>query len=258
MKSKVMSIVFSVCTAILLSCGCAMFEPDEEITPSDLTLEELQAKRRHAMDPQRHYATAKTTLQRQSVSTERFLDDPDESIVLVQFERPDKINMTTFVDNEPSHSVITNGDAGWIVTYDGRDSKTAELSPEQLAHIRLLSHISSPEGKLQEFFREIEVVRCRNDEGDFYKLICRNDGQDPVEVYIDANDYLTRRMRAVLNINNNTIKYDSRILRYALFDGVMVPVETTVRQNGVKQTSKVLLYRLDVPFKEQDFLPPAR
>ena len=51
-------------------------------------------------------------------------------------------------------------------------------------------------------------------------------------------------MRAVLNINNNTIKYDSRILRYALFDGVMVPVETTVRQfmGWLDKTNLVDLY----------------
>ncbi len=250
--------ISSVCVAAVLFCGCAMFEPAEEITPSDLTLEELQAKRRAAMDPQGRYATAKTTLQRQSVLTERFLDEPDEAIMLVQFERPDKLNMTTFVDNEPVSSIITNENAGWIVSYGKRDEKTLELSPEQLEHIRLLSHISSPAGKIEEFFDKIEIVRCKTKDGDFYKLSCIDKDREPVELYIDAKNYLPRRMRAALTINGNTIDYDSQILRYSLFDGVMVPAETIVKQNGIRQVSKVLLYRLDVPFKAQDFLPPAR
>ena len=257
MKPRFSMFPAAVCCAALLAAGCGMFAPDETITPSDLTLAELQAKRRQAMDPEGRYAAAHSTLQRQCISTHRFLDDPEESIVTVQFERPDKTNMTTFMDNAPVSSVIVNGSSGWLVTYGRKNDTTVELTPDQLNHIRLLSNLSSPDGNLQEFFEEIEVVRCSCEDGEFYKLICRDRDREPVMIYIDANDYLTRRMCAVLTLNGMEIRYDSRILRYSMFDGVMIPSETSVRQNNIKQTTKLLIFRLNAEFKSQDFLPPA-
>ena len=74
---------------------------------------------------------------------------------------------------------------------------------------------------------------------------------------MDKKSCLPRRIKAVFNINNNSIEYDSTMKRYSLYEGVMIPDESIVEQDGVVQESKVLYYKLDIKFPDDEFLPPV-
>ena len=137
------TLLFSALLALL--AGCATAEPEIE-SPADITVSELETKMRTAMDPDGRYAKAKTFIQRQIVSTERFLDDPEEQVVEVKFERPANFRLTTLDDNVPVSGLIVNGNNGWMVDYSGE--RIVELTPEQLDQLKILSGISNPDNSL--------------------------------------------------------------------------------------------------------------
>ena len=80
---------------------------------------------------------------------------------------------------------------------------------------------------------------------------------NPVEIYIDKNDFLIRRIKATFQLGSRSLRYDSTIQRYSLYEGVMIPTETTVVQNGLKQTTRVVYYKLDAVIPASDFRPPV-
>lgn len=137
------TLLFSALLALL--AGCATAEPEIE-SPADITVSELETKMRTAMDPDGRYAKAKTFIQRQIVSTERFLDDPEEQVVEVKFERPANFRLTTLDDNVPVSGLIVSGNNGWMVDYSGE--RIVELTPEQLDQLKILSGISNPDNSL--------------------------------------------------------------------------------------------------------------
>ena len=136
------TLLFSALLALL--AGCATAEPEIE-SPADITVSELETKMRTAMDPDGRYAKAKTFIQRQIVSTERFLDDPEEQVVEVKFERPANFRLTTLDDNVPVSGLIVSGNNGWMVDYSGE--RIVELTPEQLDQLKILSGISNPDNR---------------------------------------------------------------------------------------------------------------
>ena len=211
---------------------------------------------RTAMDPDGRYAKAKTFIQRQIVSTERFLDDPEEQVVEVKFERPANFRLTTLDDNVPVSGLIVSGNNGWMVDYSGE--RIVELTPEQLDQLKILSGISNPDNSLTRALRDIRICLCRIGEQEFYKITGQSRNPDnPVAIYIDKKDFLIRRIKAVFQIGSQSIRYDSTIRRYSLYEGVMIPAETTVIQNGQEQTTRVIYYKLDAIIPASDFRPPV-
>lgn len=254
MRSMLLTtLAFSAALAFL--AGCATAEPEME-SPADITAAELETKMRHAMDPDGRYAKAKTFIQRQIVLTERFLDDPEEQVAEVKFERPDNFRLTTLEDNVPVTGLIVNGKNGWVVDYSGK--KITELTPEQLDQLKVLSGTSNPDNSLTRTLRDIRLTLCRVGEQEYYKVTgLSQNGGNPVEIYIDKNDFLIRRIKAVFQIGARSLRYDSTIQRYSLYEGVMIPAETTVVQNGLKQTTRVVYYKLDAVIPASDFRPPV-
>ncbi len=254
MKSTLLSaLLFSAMLAFLT--GCATTEPEIE-SSADITITELEKKMRRAMDPDGRYAKAKTFIQRQIVSTERFLDDPEEQVAEVKFERPDNFRITTLDDNVPVSGLIVSDKKGWMVDFSGK--RIVELTPQQLDQLKVLSGTANPDNSLTRALRDIRITNCRIGEKEYYKISgqARNAGT-PVDIYIDRNDFLIRRIKADFRIGSQSVRYDSTIQRYSLYDGVMIPAETTVIQNGQKQTTRVIYYKLDAVIPVSDFRPPV-
>ena len=254
MKSTLFStLIFSAMLALL--AGCATTEPEIE-SPADITIAELEAKMRNAMDPDGRYAKAKTFIQRQIVSTERFLDDPEEQVAEVKFERPDNFRLTTLDDNVPVSGLIISGNKGWMVDYSGK--RILELPSVQLEQFKMFSGISNPDNSLSRALRDPHITNCRIGEKEYYKVtgLGRNAGT-PVDIYVDRNDFLIRRIKADFRIGSESVRYDSTIQRYSLYEGVMIPAETIVIQNGQKQSTRVVYYKLDAVIPASDFRPPV-
>ncbi len=239
---------------VLLATGCATVR--EEPFETDMTFDELQQKMTRAMDPEGHYAKADTVVQQQIVSTEHWLDDPDEQLVEVKFERPGNFRLTTYQDNRPATAMIVNGHSGWLVDYNRRVVR--ELSGRQLEQVQVLSSIASPDSSLTKIFKSIDVEGVRIDGTEYYKLIChsRYSDQKPIEIYVGKNDFLTRRIKTEFQAGGNRVTYDSSILSYSLRDGVMTPQETVVRQDGVTQKTRIVSYKLNTPISASEFEPP--
>ena len=93
---------------------------------------------------------------------------------------------------------------------------------------------------------------------DYYKITClhREPDQGPTEIYVDREEFLPRRWKTSFKAGNNRVDYDSRIDKYSLRDGVMIPDETTTVQNGHKQTTTVTYYRLNTAISPRTFRPP--
>ncbi|WP_419647056.1 hypothetical protein [Victivallis vadensis] len=239
----------------LFAAGCATTEVEEPI-PVDITLEELQSKMTRAMDPTGRYAKAKTYTMQQTTSTERFLDDPEVQRVEVKFARPDSFSLTTYEDNEPLSGMIDNGKNGWVADY--RRRKVVQLDGKQLEQLKMLSSIASPDSTYRKIFASAELSGCRIDGKDYYKITClhREPDQGPTEIYVDREEFLPRRWKTSFKAGNNRVDYDSRIDKYSLRDGVMIPDETTTVQNGHKQTTTVTYYRLNTAISPRTFRPP--
>ena len=132
------------------------------------------------------------------------------------------------------------------------------LTPEQLDQLKVLSGTSNPDNSLTRALRDIRLTLCRVGEQEYYKVTgLSQNGGNPVEIYIDKNDFLIRRIKAVFQIGSRSLRYDSTIQRYSLYEGVMIPAETTVVQNGLKQTTRVVYYKLDAVIPASDFRPPV-
>lgn len=143
-----------------------------------------------------------------------------------------------------------------MVDYSGK--KITELTPEQLDQLKVLSGTSNPDNSLTRALRDIRLTLCRVGEQEYYKVTgLSQNGGNPVEIYIDKNDFLIRRIKAVFQIGSRSLRYDSTIQRYSLYEGVMIPAETTVVQNGLKQTTRVVYYKLDAVIPASDFRPPV-
>ena len=120
------------------------------------------------------------------------------------------------------------------------------------------SAIASPDSTYRKIFASAELSGCRIDGKDYYKITClhREPDQGPTEIYVDREEFLPRRWKTSFKAGNNRVDYDSRIDKYSLRDGVMIPDETTTVQNGHKQTTTVTYYRLNTAISPRTFRPP--
>ena len=100
--------MYLLAAALLALCGCSSL-PRETLSPSDLTVEELEQRMAKATDPEGHYAKAQSFVMRQELTTKRFLDSPLIQMVETKYMRPDCFKITTYDDNKPSLAIISNG-----------------------------------------------------------------------------------------------------------------------------------------------------
>ncbi|MBR2344593.1 MAG: hypothetical protein IKA71_02270 [Lentisphaeria bacterium] len=240
--------------ALLIMTGCASVK--DSLSTPDITLEELEKKMDQATDPSGIFAQSRTYSLLQQVSTKRFLSDPDEYLVEVKFETPDKFSLTTYEENRPVSMWCSDGKRGWIADYNSR--KIQMLDGKALRRMTVMAQISNPRESYTKIFPKVELHACSNELGNFYRIDCFGEEQNyPISIYVDAGSYLVKRMKFDAVVGSSTISYDARIKKYELREGVMVPVLTEIIQDGETQISKITSYRLNVSIPETDFLPPV-
>lgn len=251
------SLLLSAFVLVLIAGGCAT-EIVDQISASDITLEELEKRMNSACDPKGLFAASSSYSLRQEIRQELFLDDDIVQMVEVKFEKPDKIALITFVDNEPANIFCTDGHRGWIADYNSR--RILLLEEKGLSRMQMLASLGKPgSGGYSAVFKDVRLVGCVNELGSFYRLECRSENQEhPIFFYIDKNDYLLRRVKMKVQLADDTsFDYENRILKYELHEGVVIPVETQVIQQGEVQECKVLYYQLNPKFPASAFLPPV-
>ena len=232
---------------LLCLCGCVS---NEELYEVDISADELEARKDKAMDPDGRYARAESCIVRQRITSENFFGIPQESMVELKFQNPDKFSLTSFSENMPVSALISDGTSAWKVDYKRR--QVLPLNQRDLEISRGLARLANPLSRLHEVFEDIKVEGCRIDDEEFYKLTCiaPNNGI-PIYIYIDRDDYLIKRIR-IGNIS------DSRVVRYSMYEGVWIADETEEEKlsDGSISRSKIMFYKLDAPFEESEFKPP--
>ena len=218
--------------AALLGGGCSSF-PSEDIYPVSTPIGEIETGMRKALDPDGRYASAKSYVQRQVSREIRWLDeDAEEVLTDVKFVSPDKLLMVNTVDNEPQSGVIINGDRGWVIDYPGK--RATSLDEDRMRLVKTLTLIANPDSRLSQVFEDIKIEGCRIDDKDYYKLICKIDKDNPgiptLDIYVDKEDFLIRMYRI-----GSTV---SKVVRYGLYEGVMIPAEIVTDSDGRKRDRK--------------------
>ena len=253
MRKLIAVFVLSI-VAVLFFAGCAAVQ--DELSPSDLSLTELEKRMNKATDPENKFRSSKTYLLDQEVVEKRLFDDSEAEFVRVKFEQPAKFSLTTLKDNVPESVFCSDGERGWVADYRCRRVKM--LSGSELKRFQVLSQLGSPVSNFEQIFPKVVVARCSNEDGNFYRIDCFSDNQaEPISFYVDSNTYLIRQMKARFKVGSGKLDYHAKILKYEKREGVMIPIITEVEQNGLKQESKVINYKLNLPFPATDFLPPV-
>jgi outer membrane lipoprotein-sorting protein len=227
----------------------------EELSKSDITVEQLEGRMRQAMDPTGRFAGAKTYVMRQQITTEQgWMDPPLIQMVEIKFRRPDQFKLTTYTDNDPETAIIANGKSGWMV--DLKNKKSAPLDGVALRRVLGMVRLTDPGNRFEDVFPKVDIDRSIVDGEPFYRLTCRGEDGVPVYIYVGAKDNLNRRVRMKISVNGTLLDYDSQMLAYSMYEGVMIPDESVVRQGGTGQKTKVVYYKLDVPLEDSEFRPP--
>ena len=252
MKKYLVWMCFAV--AVMVFAGCAS---DKDIlTPSDLTLAEIEQRIDKAADPDGVFMKSRTYTMLQQISVPRFLDDPEESLMEIKFEHPAKFCMISYEDNQPVSTVCSDGKSGWAADHSSRKIKIFDGA--ELRRLQVMSQLGNPRESYLKIFPKVEVFRCTNEEGSFYRIDCYGAGQqEPVSVYVDSKDFFIRRIKFDLAVGSGRLDYDARIIQYELREGVMIPVLTKITQNGEKMESRITSYKLNVEIPETDFIPPV-
>ena len=249
-------ILSSVVAGAVLFCiyGCASV--DEIVGESDLSVEEIEAKKSIAIDPDGRYASSTTSVMRQEVRTKMGWLDPDKvQMVEAKYEAPGNFKIITYEENAPVYAIIINQNQAWSADYSSQS--VVSIPQSWLNRVKILEKMSDPRTKLKDVFAEVRAEKVLLDDETFYKLICINPDEAELSIYIDARDFLPRRITGFFNVNGSKHHYDSRIEHYGMYEGVRIPDESIIIQNGLEQTSKVIYYKLDVIIPQSEFRPPV-
>lgn len=232
--------------------GCAS---TDVLSKSDISVEELERRMTLKNDPSGNYRKSKSFRFVQTVKIPQFLDEDLDSMVETKMVVPDKFRITTFEDNKPQQIICSNGRNGWMA--DAAGKKLKRLEGAELQRLLTLSRFSTPDVGYKSIFKEVKIFRCSNEDGEFYLLDCTGRNGNTFKIYVDAKEFLLRRMSGKLKFGSGYLNYDSRILGYGLYDGVMIPKKSESVLNGQKQIVELVKYELNVPIPDRDFLPPV-
>ncbi|QSH41459.1 hypothetical protein P0136_07930 [Lentisphaerota bacterium ZTH] len=249
-----------LCLAIPLGCiltaGCGIFGGEPE-KPADISLNVLEKRMHKAMDPTGAYRNAQSYVQKQMLEIKRDWSGKKSFIVEVKFKRPDLFKTTTIEDNRKKDAVIFNGKKAWLVDY--RNKQVIPIKGTKFEKLKVLFSIGRPDSTYEDVFKKVVVTETTIDNKPYYKLLCisKIKEQDPISIYVGKNNFLTKRLETIERINGRPEKYISTIDKYTMHDGVMIPAETTVQLDNVKQKSIVILYKLNAKIKDSEFKPPT-
>ena len=255
MRKGVLFFVAAILTSVIAGCAAA---PVDILSPADVTVAELEKRINAATDPEGCFAACRSYIMRQEI-TEKYFINPDViKMVEVKFEKPDKIALVTYEDNDPDSVFCTDGKRGWVASYKSR--KILQLDEKGLERMQMLTRLGQPgNSSYSTVFDKVEVNKCINDDGEFYRVDCFNgDSGNPVSFYIDSKSYLTKMVKMKFAAPSGAvINYTNRILKYEMREGVNIPVSTVIDQDGTVQESKVIFYKLNSEFSADEFQPPV-
>lgn len=245
--------IFIAAAAAALLTGCAGF--DETLLPSDITADELQIRKDKATDPNGRFSAANTYIMRQSVSDDSIFGSRKNQLIELKYKRPDKIKCTVSEDGKELSGYIINGSRAWNIDYKSR--KVTPIAKQHMMMITTLTKLNTPATRYKDVFKSVDIFKVNNSDGTFYKLRCSNNPDNIFEIYINADNYLTSRMKTSFKLPSGTLKSDSTMKSYALYEGIRIPDESVSVTADEEQTQKVIYYKLDIPIDDTEFTAPV-
>lgn len=239
--------------SVLFITGCTGL--NESLYPSDITVAELQKRKDDAADPEKRFAGASTYIMRQQVSDSNWLSASSAKVIEQKYKSPDKIKCVISENGEPISGYIINGASAWNIDY--KSKKVVPIQPQNMAMIKNLTKLNTPATSYADVFQNVDIFRCKTSEGEFYKLVCSNNTNNTFEIYINASTYLIAKMRTTIKLPNGTIKTDSIMKNYTLYEGIRLPDESVSITGDDEQIQKVVYYKLDIPLDDSEFIPPV-
>ncbi len=238
---------FLICSlAGVLLAGC-VFGPDEIDSSPDITLSVLEKKMLEARDPRGVFLNAKSYVQKQ-ILTARGVS----RLVEVKFLAPDKYKVVTMVDNAPGTAYILNGDSAWYIDYPKK--MVVPITGDLLQQVKTLTRLGDPDDSYQDLFAQVELKLTKIGDNEYYKMICYSKIKDqpPYILYIGKHNFLLHRITIPAPRN-----FSSTVLRYGLYEGVMIPEETEIDNDGTVERSKINFNKLNAEIDPAEFLPPV-
>jgi len=162
---------------------------------------------------------------------------PDKRITIVHGQRGD--NITAF-----------DGKSGWLGNA-GRPPR--DMSPAESAAARLDATLLFP-SDLKRLFKEFKVASLEKLDGkDTVKVVAKNEGSPPAELWFDAQSGLVLRLmryaETPLGLNPTQIDYAD----YRAADGVKVPFRWTVARPSGRFTIQIDDSQQNVPVDDKTF-----
>lgn len=239
--------------AVLIASGCA--STGETLSAADISVDELQSRKDIASDPEGRFARSQSYVMRQEISDESVFGSPEKKMLELKYKRPNKIKCTISSEGEPVSGYIINGESAWTVDYKSR--KVFPIAPQNMEQLRTLTKLNTPSSKIKDVFKNVRLELCSTAQKEFYKLTCSNNEKNIFEIYIDAETYLTSRLRTTLRLPQGTVRSDSIMKSYSLYEGVRIADESVSDNGDSSQKQKVVYYKLDIPLQDEEFNPPV-
>ena len=241
---RIAALLFSM-LVIVLGSGCMS---DGE--PANISLSILQMKMHKAMDPDGLYRKSKSYVQKQMKVVKGGWGSEKGYIVEIKYKRPDKMLMVVKEDNVPTTAIIFNGQNAWIVDYKNKDRKL--IKGENLERLKVLFALGRPGSRYQDIFKEVKLFETELDGQEYYKIKCisKFKDQEPLIIYVGKNNFLTKRIDIPPHVT-------SVIDQYGLYDGVIIPEQTSEFSNGNETRYKLIMYKLNVEIDDNEFFPPT-
>ena len=182
-----------------------------------------------------------TGLGPQPLPIEVFAKAPDRRASIVHTPRGQ--NVTAF-----------DGTNGWLGN-PGRPPR--EMSPTETDAVRLDADLRFP-ARVKELFKSFRVRPSEKIDGrEVARVIARNDGQPPVELYFDSQSGLLVRLvrYAETPLGRNPTRIDYADYRDA--GGVKIPFRWTVARPGGRFTVQIDEVQANVPVDDGKFVKPT-
>lgn len=241
---RIAVLLFSM-ICIFLGSGC-----QSDGDPADISLSVLQLKMQKAMDPNGLYRKSKSYVQKQMLMVKEDWESDKNFIVEIKYKRPDKMLITTKEDNLATISIIFNGKNAWIVNY--KEKRRTLVKGEQLEKMKVLFALGRPGSTYQDIFKEVKLFETELNGQAYYKLKCisKFKDQEPLIVYVGKHNFLTKRIDISPSVT-------SIVDQYGLYDGVIIPEQTTEIFNDREKRYKLIMYKLNVDIDDNEFFPPV-
>lgn len=245
--------IFSCLTIVLSGCS-TMLNP--KATPATITIEELENRMDHAMDPLKIYRNADSYVQEAICELSIWFTTQD--IKVRTFYKHDgsetgKIRVDYFLDNKIITSMIYMNDSAYIVNF--RNKTIQELSEQDYHNMVTFAKLFQPDATYADTFSKIEIFECQLEDRNYYWLKCYFNENDkhPYEVFVDAETYLTKRIQIV---SKEVGEYTATIDRYATYSNVTVPDIFTTVSGNITQNYDLTLYNIDIDIPDSRFALP--